>query len=843
MRRLRRGAALALAGVAAAALLGTPGGSGSDSADPMKPAPSSWRGLVGAPRPAVAVGQRVLVMLRARSLAERVTAAGGFATDLQERQWNAAAFAAQQQVISDLAASGVRIRPEHRFTRVLNGFSAPVDPAAVAVLERRPEIEGVYPVRASYPASVARSLLRERARTESLAPASHVALGAYDGRGVTIALLDTGVDPRVPYLHGHVLDGLDVVGAGADARPHVNPDDPDEVERHGTEMAGLLVGSGGPAGLEGVAPGATLLPIRTAGWQRDARGRYAVYARTDQLLAALERAVDPNGDGDAHDAARVAVVPLAEPFAAFADGPLARAVAGALQLDMLVVAAAGNDGPAGPAFGNISGPGGAPAALTVGAADMRRAVREAPLVVRAGLDVLLRRRVPLAGAVGPAGEVSARLVAPAGDRLFDRHGLSVVGGRAVLMPAGVDPRLRAARAARSGAAAVLLYGSRLPAGGLGLDDELSVPVLGVPASLLGAVQEARAGGAQVSVVLGGERTDANGERGRASAFSSRGLAFGAQPKPELVAAGVELATAEPGAEAGKSRFVTVNGTSAAAALVGGAAALLVQARPELDGAAVRSLLAGTARPLRGEALSAQGAGLVDVTAAAAGELVTEPAALSFGRAAGDGWQAGRLLVVRNVSTRPLTVYVATPRRRRPRVVIELSARRLVIAPGARAHVTVRARIPSFSRGASAGGLLTLTPVGGISLRVPWAVVLEPPGRRLLGRLHLSTSGFRPSDAAPAVLAFQAGRVTRRPGGVELQPVVRLDVELRNAKRKRIGFLARVHHLLPGSYAFGLTGRGPAGRVLKPGAYRLRLTAWPAAGGPPSVRSVAFTIHE
>src|SRR5204862_48210 len=83
----------------------------------------------------------------------------------------------------------------------------------------------------------------------------------------------------------------------------------------------------GPGGLTGIAPGASVLPLRVAGWQRDAIGDYAIYARTDQILAGLERAVDPNGDGDAHDAARIALVSLAQPFAAFTDDPLAQAAA------------------------------------------------------------------------------------------------------------------------------------------------------------------------------------------------------------------------------------------------------------------------------------------------------------------------------------------------------------------------------------------------------------------------------------------------------------------------------------------------------------------------------------
>ena len=71
-----------------------------------------------------------------------------------------------------------------------------------------------------------------------------IRLAGISGRGVTIALLDTGVDLRKPYLHGHVLDGIDVVGDSVNARARAKPTDPAQLERHGTEMAGLIVGSG-----------------------------------------------------------------------------------------------------------------------------------------------------------------------------------------------------------------------------------------------------------------------------------------------------------------------------------------------------------------------------------------------------------------------------------------------------------------------------------------------------------------------------------------------------------------------------------------------------------------------
>jgi hypothetical protein len=95
---------------------------------------------------------------------------------------------------------------------------------------------------------------------------------------------------------------------------------------------------------------------------------------------------------------------------------------------------------------------------------------------------------------------------------------------------------------------------------------------------------------------------------------------------------------------------------------------------------------------------------------------------------------------------------------------------------------------------------------------------------------------------PAVVIVRAGRVVRSPHGNDVIPVLRMDVELSTASGKRIGLLARLRDVLPGRYAFGLTGRGPSGRVLARGPYQLRIFAWPTGGGPPTARSVGFRIR-
>ena len=92
-----------------------------------------------------------------------------------------------------------------------------------------------------------------------------------------------------------------------------------------------------------------------------------------------------------------------------------------------------------------------------------------------------------------------------------------------------------------------------------------------------------------------------------------------------------------------------------------------------------------------------------------------------------------------------------------------------------------------------------------------------------------------------MLAFRAGRVLRFKSGAAIQPVLRLDLELRDAAGKSLGLLARLRDLLPGRYAFGVTGRNSHGGVLKPGRYRLRLSAWPTTPGAPTVVSIPFEI--
>ena len=401
----------------------------------------------------------------------------------------------------------------------------------------------------------------------------------------------------------------------------------------------------------------------------------------------------------------------------------------------------------------------------------------------------------------------------------------------------MTPTRAAGDAARAGAVLVLLAGDRLPAGALEGGDALAAPVLGVPSALIGRIRAAR----EPVVSVGPAHAARNAAPPRVAAFSSRGLAFGGHPKPEVVGPGVGVVTVDPGRTPDRlSRFVVVDGGSAAAAAVAGQAAIAVQARPELTAVELRSLLIGTGSPLPDEPATAEGNGLVDLAAAAGAELVTQPATLAFGRATGPGWTATRSLTVRNVSTRWLRVYAAAPAA--GALTLTVAPRTQTIAPGAVADVHVTARLLRATRAQALTGALTIAPLTGVRLRVPWAVVTAPVPASLIGSVQLSASRFKPSDASPAVLLVQLGGVQGGAGGLSLEPVTRLDIRLLDRKGRALGLLARVRDVLPGRYTFGLTGRGPNGGKLAAGRYSLRLLAFPPAGGRAVGRSVVFTVR-
>ncbi|MBV7653429.1 type VII secretion-associated serine protease mycosin [Streptomyces albidoflavus] len=176
------------------------------------------------------------------------------------------------------------------------------------------------------------------------------------GKGVTVAVLDTGVDADHPDLERNVLDGKDLIGFGAGPgdRPWA---------RHGTAMASVIAGHGhGPEdgdGVMGVAPEAKILPVRVILEDGDPARKKARSTRGGALAEGIRWAADQGADvinlslGDDSESAH----PEAAEDAA---------VQYALKKGAVVVASAGNGGEKGD---HVSYPAAYPGVIAVTAVD------------------------------------------------------------------------------------------------------------------------------------------------------------------------------------------------------------------------------------------------------------------------------------------------------------------------------------------------------------------------------------------------------------------------------------------------------------------------------------------
>lgn len=172
------------------------------------------------------------------------------------------------------------------------------------------------------------------------APAAHQA--GFTGKGVKIAVLDTGIDSTHPDVAGRIVANQNFT------------DDPDttDVVGHGTHVASIAAGSGAASDgrYRGVAPDAQLMIGKVC--QQDGCPESAIVAGAEWAAAAGASVVNLSLGGMDFPGAE-------EP----AEAAINRLTA---QYGTLFAVAAGNDGPG---ESTLTSPGSADAALTVGAVD------------------------------------------------------------------------------------------------------------------------------------------------------------------------------------------------------------------------------------------------------------------------------------------------------------------------------------------------------------------------------------------------------------------------------------------------------------------------------------------
>jgi type VII secretion-associated serine protease mycosin len=100
------------------------------------------------------------------------------------------------------------------------------------------------------------------------------------GKGMTVAVIDSGVDASTPELRGKVLPGENFVEPDKDART--------DLDGHGTAMAVLIAGNGvGGQGVKGLAPDARILPLTVSGTSKE-----TARSSAPALIKAIRHAAD-----------------------------------------------------------------------------------------------------------------------------------------------------------------------------------------------------------------------------------------------------------------------------------------------------------------------------------------------------------------------------------------------------------------------------------------------------------------------------------------------------------------------------------------------------------------------
>jgi minor extracellular serine protease Vpr len=664
---------------------------------------------------------------------------------------------------ANAAADGIKITERYAFDDLLNAVSVTATPSDAARLRALPGVTRVSPVHTmSLPPQNGGGSTIDLANAVGQTGASFAQneLGL-DGRGVTIAIMDSGLDYTLPEFGGcigpncKVRGGFDLVGDTYDANsdnttyqpvPHPDTDpapcDPnvaDEIASHpgagsssaghGTHVAGIAAADGRGHAAEGqvvgVAPGARLLAYRVFGCNGS--------TDTDIMIAAMEMA--------RRDKADVLNMSIGSAFNNWPESPEAEAADRLVKRGMVVVASIGNSGANGGQIWSAGAPGVAKRVIGVASFDNTKITGPAFSVTPDGkLYPYVRSDSPASPTSGSAGLVNT----------------SNMGCTAADIPAGVAGKIalirrgtctfavKAQNAQAKGAlAVVLMNNSPIPLSPTVAGGGITIPVVMI-SQASGNELVARVAAATTTLTW----TDRTAEEplvtaGLISSFSSVGTDAELTLKPDIGAPGGQIYSTWPHQQF--SGHNTISGTSMASPHVAGLAALILQAKPKLDPADVQTLLMNTATPIGlnvapGAGLEPtwrEGAGLAQVDRAVLTPASVSPMKLSIGEGIGGSAKftvdnkarfpitydlSGVTTVANGPSANPAAVYPFNFAFLLGDNGVQLSAPSITVPARGKAtfdvNIAPNALLPDQSL---YGGYIVLAPRGGgITLRVPYA---------------------------------------------------------------------------------------------------------------------------
>ncbi|OGN98829.1 MAG: hypothetical protein A2Z71_04100 [Chloroflexi bacterium RBG_13_50_21] len=548
------------------------------------------------------------------------------------------------------------------FDTLFNGLSVEVGSSSLGKLSSISGVKNIYPV-AIIP--VPESTLMENpdlatALAMTGADVAQSELG-FTGAGIKVAVMDTGIDVNHPDLGGNgvaelnssffysnprIIAGYDFVGESYNADPSSAfysptpiPDAiPDDCNGHGTHVAGI-VGANGL--VVGVAPGVSFGAYRVFGCEGS--------TTADIMVAAMERALA--------DGMQVLNMSIGSAYQ-WPQYPTAIAANRLVNKGMVVVASIGNNGPNG--LYATGAPGLGEKVIGVASYDNTYVALTSFTVTPDGTSI------GYANASGsPTAPLSGSLpMAKTGIPTTTNDGCSALppgsmAGQAVLIRRGTCTfYIKAFNAMQAGAAAVVLYNnsagrfSPTVAGTL----PITIPVVAI-SDTEGVLINNRIDTGPVTMTW----TDQTGlfpnpTGGLISSFSSYGLSPDLSVKPDIGAPGGLIRSTYP---LERGAYTTISGTSMASPHVAGAAALLLEARPNTPAQAVRGILQNSADPKMWslnpgtgllDHVHRQGAGMLDIDDAILATTKITPAKIAPGES-----QAGPFTQVLSIENKASVV--------------------------------------------------------------------------------------------------------------------------------------------------------------------------------------------
>ncbi|HUG48860.1 MAG TPA: S8 family serine peptidase [Candidatus Limnocylindria bacterium] len=749
--------------------------------------------------------QNVVVQLSQPAVAE-VAATGQSAAG--QRQQKSRVQVQQRGVINAASRLDRNARVLGTTQSALNAVILRIDAAEIAALAANPAVVSIRPVRDYERHDEQRNL----GETVPYIGGSAVHDVGFTGEGIRVAVLDSGIDythvafggagtaaayeaaygtsvndPRNTSRDGlfptdKVIGGWDFVGeawTGGAGSPPLAPD-PDPIDcgpvtipapcdgGHGTHVAHIIAGVGG------VAPDARLYAVKVCSAVSTSCSGVA-------LLQGIDFAVDPNGDGSTADAVDIINMSLGAPYGQAFDDDLSQAVENATKVGVLTVASAGNSSDKPYVTGS---PAAAPSALSV-------AQTAVPSSIQLVMDIL--SPASIAGSYAAvhqpwSAEVTSAIEAPA--QYGDGAGGNLNGcaafpagslaGLIVLVDRGAcDFSLKITNVANGGGL-VGIIGLVAPGdpfeGGLGACPDGAcgdIPGFMIHQSTSNAIKSGLAAG---EVVIRFDPATGIPLVGHMVGSSSRGPTMLTNVvKPEIGAPGASV-SAEAGTGEGETPF---GGTSGAAPMVAGSAALLMDAYGSRRPHEIKSVLMNSAETNIMNAPELFGGTLAPISRIGGGEVRVDRALASKAAAWDRRSRTGvvnfgfhdvtqtrrtltRHVVVRNYTNRPIHYDVSADFRfqndRNNGAVSVRVPKRVTVPPrGARqfpVHLTIKGNklrpwtMNSGSRGADPGPL----------------TLHEYDGYIWLDDRSTTLDDDRPLHLAWHVLPRAAGNVVRKANG-------------------------------------------------------------------------------